>query len=356
VNGYQDTVVGRQYGRFYKNSFRQMSVFLGAWADLEVENWKDATYQCDNTCPPMDGCKCYDDYCAGSEQTGGQAVRCEQPSACNNCQTIVRAISPKCGVSAACLSPDQCVRGRKLTDLLPGCWLTIDFDRPWDITTGAWVTGSANPHKAGTLLFRYSNGAGIPLSIQIQDMIRGLPIPGTGFAPTANWDDYAQNHIYPIYPGRTTFTGGVPGIQLAIAGDPASPVFPHLDYAQIYVGPPIGGKARELYWDETEQQVLSGQTACWSVPVDPSTDFSTAGDVRVMPILPPGATADLVYSISHLKQSEPQLAASASFAPWSETTSLFQQDKPTDGNWDVCVTNNGDDVVLGGMRLELIQK
>ena len=200
-------------------------------ADLETENWKDANYQCDDGCAPMDGCKCYDTYCRGGEQTQGEAVRCEAPSARQQLPDRRSLAWSQVRPVASLQRPHDCVRDRKLVALDAACWLPIQFTRPWDILSGSWVSGTANPHKAGTLLFRYSNGTPEELSIQIRDQIRNLTDPGTGFQPTGSWDNYDNKYIYPIYPGRTTFSPGTPGIEIAIAGDPASQ-FPHLDYAQ----------------------------------------------------------------------------------------------------------------------------
>src|SRR5262249_17546640 len=79
VNGYQDSLTGSQYVNYRNNQWRQLSVFTGAWADLEVENWKTAGYACDPNpvgCNGVDGCSCYDKYCAGD--VGGGI--CEKPS------------------------------------------------------------------------------------------------------------------------------------------------------------------------------------------------------------------------------------------------------------------------------------
>ena len=351
ANGYQDTITGSQFVEYRGNKYRQISVFLGAWADLETENWKDASYKCDDGCAPMDGCKCYDTYCRGGEQTQGEAVRCEAPSACNNCQTVVRSPGPKCGLSQACKGPDDCVRDRKLVALDAACWLPIQFTRPWDILSGSWVSGTANPHKAGTLLFRYSNGTPEELSIQIRDQIRNLPIPGTGFQPTGSWDNYDNKYIYPIYPGRTTFSPGTPGIEIAIAGDPASQ-FPHLDYAQIFVGPPLGVSPRELYWNTDPVDIDPNGVVCTKVRVEKDSDFRLASLVRVNLKLRDADPAALDVTLSHNGQKTAYLP-SKDDASWSEWDETFAKDDPREDAWEVCVNGNGSSGRIEAVQLEL---
>ncbi len=355
LNNYQDTVTGTENTQLYGKRFRQMSIFLGAWADLETDNWKDGLYRCDDTCAPMEGCKCYDSYCAGGENTqGGQPVRCESPSACNNCQTIVRAVDKKCGLSAACTGPDDCVRDRKLIDLGPECWLNVQFTRPWDIVTGSWVIGSANPHKAGTLLFRYSNDSGAPASIQIRDQIRNLPIPGGGFAPTGSWDKYDNKYIYPIYPGRSAFGGMTPAIEIAIAGDPAS-VFPHLDYAQLFVGPPMDVKPRELYWSTAAVALDPNATVCTKVVVEADSDFSKTGFVRILPQVSGAALSELSVTIRHNGVSA-EYQAEENDANWSKWNDTFSGQDPKRLPWEICVDSNGASGTLESVMLELMAR
>ena len=86
----------------------------------------------------------------------------------------------------------------------------------------------------------------------------------------------------PFYPGRAAFSGGLPGIEIALAADPAQ-AFPELDYAQIRIGPPFGQPARELYWENKVVDFNPGDSVCLSVTVDNNTDFSAAGDIRIRP-------------------------------------------------------------------------
>ena len=67
----------------------------------------------------------------------------------------------------------DCVRNHKLIALAPGCWLPIQFTRPYDVVSGSLVSGVANVHKAGTLTFRYAHLGPGPAGILLQDMIRG---------------------------------------------------------------------------------------------------------------------------------------------------------------------------------------
>ena len=339
-NGYQDWLTGTKFAVHYNKPRRRVSVFLGAWADLETGNWKPSWYQCDPSCggtADSDGCKCYDDYCSSGPQGG---LTCEKPSSCNNCQTIVRHPGAGCwGTDALCKVGD-CVRNRKLTGLAPGCWLPIQFTRPHDLLTGTPVAGNANMHKAGTLIFRYSHVGPGPAGVLLQDQIRGVPIPVPPFAPTGNTDVYANQTLYPIYPGRTVFTGALPGIEISLSADPTR-AFPELDYAQIHVGPPYGQTAREMYWSDSSAYFKVGQTVCQSVVVTNDTDFTQAGLVRFRPEIT-GANINLLnISLSHNGVAVPYVA-NPTDSPWSEWIPTFQNDSPTAGTWDICVNNAGD--------------
>ncbi len=357
LNSYQDVVSGTENTQIYGKSFRQMSIFLGAWADLEIENWKDGLYQCDSTCGTKDGCTCYDSYCRGGEGSQyGEPLRCETPGVCNNCQTIVRADTTKCGASAACKSPTDCVRGRKLVELDASCWINIQFTRPWDLLTGAYVSGNANPHKAGTLTFRYSNGTPSDLSIQIRDQIRSLPIPGSGFATTDSWDKYAVKSIYPIYPGRTTFGSTVPAIEIAIAGAPGS-TFPHLDYAQLFVGPPMGVSPRELYWNTKPIALDPKAPTCTKITVDATTDFATANFVRILPQLSGVDISAVKVYVTHGDQTEYYKPSDSKEEPlWSSWMESFFDHAPSREDWVVCVDSGGAKGSLDAVYLEFQQK
>ena len=357
LNSYQDTVTGHENTQIYGKTFRQMSIFLGAWADLEVENWKDGLYQCDASCGSKDGCSCYDSYCRGGEGSqSGEALRCESPGTCNNCQTIVRAVSTKCGASAACKGPDDCVRDHKLVALSPSCWINVQFTRPWDLLSGSYVSGTANPHKAGTLTFRYSNGNPEDLSIQIRDQIRSLSIPGGGFATTGSWDTYATKSIYPIYPGRASFAGSVPALEIAIAGDPAS-TFPHLDYAQLFVGPPMGVKPRELYWSLDKVDLSPKGPTCVKIVVDPSTEFTRANFVRILPQVSGVDLSEVKTSITHNGQTAYYQPSDSKDEPqWSTWMDTFFRDEPTKEPWLVCVDGGGAKGTIDNVYLELQQK
>lgn len=355
TNGYPDWLSGTTDAVHYNVSKRRLSVFLGAWADLETGNWKGAGYQCDAACGPTDGCGCYDRYCgAGFEGSGqGGGLTCEAPSACNNCQTIVRHPGPACwGTDATCKASD-CVRDRKLTSLAPGCWLPIQFTRPYDIMTGAPVGGVANMHKAGTLTFRYAHLGPGPAGILLQDVIRGTMIPAGNFIPTGSHDTYADHVVYPIYPGRSTFSGALPGIEIALAADP-SRAFPELDYAQVRIGPPFGQGARELYWENKTVDFNPGDTVCLSITVDSSTDFTTAGHIRVRPEVSGVSVQNLNISVAHNGVAATYTVDPAE-TPWSSWLSDFQADSPTNGTWDVCINNAGVAGTFLGASLELKQ-
>jgi hypothetical protein len=234
------------------------------------------------------------------------------------------------------------VRGNKLTSL--ACWLQINFMRPFDLLTNAWVSGSANTHKAGTLVFRYSNGTDKPGTIMIRDNIRGTPIASGNFAPTAGWDDYKLQMIYPVYPGRTTFSGGVPGIDISIKEDPSSLVFPHLDYAQIFVGPPFGVTPREQYDDgsSTTQTIPEDGTpqkyVRTLVPIDPKlTSLVHPTRVRIRPLVKHPKPSELQYIVIHGKSQ-----ATISGSTIDETGySQWQKDafsrETASGSWEVRV-------------------
>lgn len=352
-NGYQDWLSGTPRAVHYNNSKRRVSVFLGAWADLETGNWKDPGYRCDLTCGSGGGCACYDTYCASSETIGGGGLSCEAPSFCNNCQTIVRHPGPGCwGTNAKCKA-DDCVRNHKLTSLAPGCWLPIQFTRPYDLLSGAMVSGVANMHKAGTLVFRYAHVGPGPAGILLQDNIRGVPIWGGTFAPTGSHDLYADKTIYPIYPGRAVFTGPLPGIEISLAADPAH-AFPELDYAQIHIGPPFGQQPRELYWTHNVLPFNVGETVCQTVTVDNSTDFAHAGDVRIRPEISGATLTNLNFTISHIGQTVPTIHA-LNDAPWSQWLGNFQTDVPNNGVWEICIDNAGEAGTFEGVSLELKQ-
>lgn len=353
ANGYPDWLTGTSNAVHYNKSKRRLSVFLGAWADLETGNWKGAGYQCDSTCGGSDGCACYDRYCSSSFEGGGGGGGqfCEAPSFCNNCQTIVRHPGPTCwGTDATCKGSD-CVRNHKLTSLAIGCWLPIQFTRPFDVMSGAPVGGVANMHKAGTLTFRYSHPGPGPAGILLQDVIRGTPISAGSFAPTGSTNTYADHVVYPIYPGRSTFSGPLPGIEIALATDP-SRAFPELDYAQIRIGAPFGQPAREMYWETKDAPFVQGETVCLSVTVDSNTDFATAGDIRIRPDLSGASAQNLNITVTH-DGVQATYTVDPSDQPWSNWISDFQSHTPTNGTWDVCINSAGSAGTLHGVSLEM---
>ena len=355
-NGYQDWVTGTPKAVHYNNSKRRVSVFLGAWADLETGNWKGAGYRCDASCAPFDGCACYDRYCDSSFETGGGGGSqvCEAPSFCNNCQTVVRHPGPGCwGADAFCKTGD-CVRNHKLVALAPACWLPIQFTRPYDVLSGGLVAGVANMHKAGTLSFRYAHVGPGPASILLMDNIRGLPIFAGGFAPTGSHDIYSDHTIYPIYPGRAAFTGALPGIEISLAADPAH-AFPELDYAQIHIGPPFGQPARELYWEKKVVDFNPGDSVCLSVTVDNDTDFSAAGDIRVRPDIAGVSPQNLDITVAH-NGVQVSYALDPGDAPWSNWIGDFAADVPNNGTWDVCINNAPQAGTISGVSLEMKQR
>ncbi len=354
-NGYQDWLSGTPKAVHYNNSKRRMSVFLGAWADLETGNWKGPGYTCDASCAPFDGCACYEHYCASGFEGGGGggSQLCEAPSFCNNCQTVVRHPGPACwGTDATCL-PGDCVRDHKLTGLAPGCWLPIQFTRPHDVLSGAPVAGVANKHKAGTLLFRYAHVGPGPAGVLLQDMIRGVPIVAGDFAPTGSHDIYANQLIYPIYPGRSVFTGALPGIEISLSADPGR-AFPELDYAQIHIGPPFGQSPRELYWQRGPIDFKPGDTACLSITVENDTDFAQAGDIRILPEVAGAPLQQQDITVSHNGMSV-SYVLDVNDSPWSKWIDTFRTDAPTNGTWDVCINNATDYGSFLGASLELKQ-
>ena len=350
LNDYQDTLTGTQKATFYSRDWRRLSVFLGAWADLETGNWKDAGYQCSHTCAPTDGCDCYDNYCNGHEGTGGNGLQCERPSFCNNCQTIVRHPGWSCGNDATCNAGD-CVRDRKLTYLAPGCWLNIEFTRPYDLLSGTLVSGTANPHKAGTLLFRYSHVGPGPARIQIKDNIRTMMIPGGVFPPTGSTNTYKNKMVYPIYPGRAAFSGSLPGIEIAITSDPAS-AFPELDYAQLFVGPPPDTQPRELYWINKSASFSAGDTVCQSIQVENTTDFQKAGLVRIRPRLSGVNPETENITLTHGGVTA-TYGIDANDSPWSTWMGDFATHNPTMGYWHVCINGASAAGSFDGAALEM---
>ena len=336
ANDYQDTLTGTQKATFYQRDWRRLSVFLGAWADLETANWKDAGYQCDSACPPSDGCSCYDRYCQGREGTTGNGLQCEQPSFCNNCQTIVRHPGWACGYDATCKAGD-CVRDQKLAYLSPGCWLTIQFTRPFDLVSGTQVSGNANPHKAGTLLFRYAHVGAGPAAIQVQDQIRGRLIPSGVFDPTGSTDLYQNKMIYPVYPGRAVFSGTLPGIEIAISGDP-SYAFPQLDYAQIFAGPPPDTKPRELYWSTKAMPFNVGDTVCASIKVSSTSEIVKVGQVRMRPSLSGTLLEKEDITLEH-EGVVVRFNADVNDAPWSQWSGDFDGQPSMETPWQLCIHN-----------------
>lgn len=355
-NGYPDYITGTKNAVHYNALKRRLSVYLGAWADLETGNWKAPGYRCDAGCGPFDGCACYDRYCGSTFEGGGGSGSqvCEKPSACNNCQTIVRHPGPACwGTDAFCKGSD-CVRNHKLIALAPGCWLPIQFTRPYDVVSGSLVSGVANVHKAGTLTFRYAHLGPGPAGILLQDMIRGTPIPAGAFAPTGSHDVYADKAVYPVYPGRAAFSGGLPGIEIALAADPAQ-AFPELDYAQIRIGPPFGQPARELYWENKVVDFNPGDSVCLSVTVDNNTDFSAAGDIRIRPDIAGVSPQNLDITVAH-NGVQVSYALDPGDAPWSNWIGDFAADVPNNGTWDVCINNAPQAGTISGVSLEMKQR
>ena len=353
LNDYQDTLTGTEKATYYQRDWRRLSVFLGAWADLETGNWKDPSYQCSSTCGANDGCRCYDTYCNDHEVNGNGGLKCERPSACNNCQTIVRHPGWACGTDMPCKT-GECVRDQKLAYLVPGCWLNIQFTRPYDLVSGTQVSGNANPHKSGTLLFRYSHVGPGPAAIQIKDQIRNMPITGGLFAATGSTNVYQNKYIYPIYPGRTTFSGALPGIEIAITGDPAY-AFPELDYAQIFVGPPPGTKPRELYWITKALPFNAGDTACLPIKVESTSDFSKVGQVRIRPLLTGVLPEKENITVTHDTVTA-TYDIDGDDSPWSLWMEQFSSHDPKLGYWKVCVNGASGPGTFEGAYLEIEQR
>jgi hypothetical protein len=343
---------------------------LGDWADLEIDNWKAIDSKCGLSCPQVDSCECYGKYCAREQNLENGDLgppTCDYPSDCNICSTMVSPVlkGKVRGASADCEPASACVRGRKLTALDADYWMRVMFLRPFDLLSGAMVTGTANPHKAGSLLFRYTNGSGAAASIQIKDLIRNSMIDGHGFAPTAGWDDYQNKVVYPIYPGRVTFTDMTPGIDLAIAADPTSPAFPHLDYVQMWVGPPFGVPVREQYDDGVIGKNLipddGKSTIKTSIKIGSdgfATDFKQVRKVRFRIITSHPKLAELRMSVTHGTSKATIAGESLDADGWSTWQDAFGNDEPMGAVWQFQVLDqqsNGVSGVLQGVALEMQQ-
>ena len=351
ANGYQDAYSGSEFVTFRGLApKRQISAYTGAWADLEPGNWDGPP--CADVPGAKDGCSCYSTYCSREAENGGIGeAPAEAPGRCNICASFVKSNGCK-GTTVNCKPGTSCVRERALSSLTPGCWLDVGFTRPFDFLSGSWVTGTANLHKAATLIFSYANGTKSPASILIRDNLRALPISGAGFAPTAGWNDYQRKFIYPVYPGNATFSGSTPGIDIAIAVDPASPVFPYLDYAQLWASPPFGEQRREIYWSENEQAFFPGDRVCSPLKVEADTDFTRAGLVHFRPQVSGADLSELTITLTHGNKTV-EYHPSGKDSEWSAWEDAFASDDPLKGGWELCIESPGSTGVLEKWQMEL---
>jgi hypothetical protein len=370
-----------EYVKWRGNYWRQITTYLGAWADLEDSNWKDAAYQCNNACPgaiPGGGyysfSSCSPNGGGGLPNGGGGGEgqgsasgyrggcaspdpRCEHPTVWNICQTKV--YSGVIGaVSADCTPKSQCVAGRKLVSMPPGQWLRVEFTRPYryNFTTANWDLniGTVNPHLAGTLAFHYSNGSPGNAGILIQDRLRSFAVtPVTDFPPTGGDDNYAVHTVYPWYPvAPSSPSSGELGVDIDIGSGAGT--FPHLDYVQMWVGPPIGGKSQELWWNSEPVDLEQG-TVCVNVEVESSSGISAVSGVRVRPQVHGAKLQDLQVSLRHGDVTHaPRRFDSAT--SWSEWSPRFSGQNPQQGAWELCVTSPSAGGTLERVDIEMKQR
>ena len=359
---YQNPAEADQFAVYRGNLWRQMTVYLGAWADLEEDNWKSAAYQCSDRCPgALNGGGYYPfPSCSNGGSEGGRGgyrggcelpdKDCEPPSVWNICQTKVFQ-GPLGALSGDCKPATDCVGGRKLVSLPAGQWLRVNFTRPYryDFATGSWVLvlGSVNEHKAGTLAFRYSNGSGTNAGILIQDLIRASTRSVSDFADTGGADSYKLHTVYPYYPVAPATPTDL-GVDVAIGSDPARP-FPQLDYVQMWVGPPIGWKPRELYWNAEAVSIVRG-TVCSRVPIEQGTDLVRAGRVRFRPQLQ--RAKDVQLTLTHGSTTIRYVPGEDGWSDWSKA---FLKEDLKRGTWDVCVTSTSDGGSLARADVEIEQ-
>jgi len=93
-------------------------------------------------------------------------------------------------------------------------------------------------------------------------------------------------------------------------------------------------------------------TVCSKVVVEPDSDFSKTGFVRILPQVSGAALSELSVTIRHTGVSA-EYQPEENDANWSKWNDTFSGQDPKRQPWEICVDSNGASGTLESVMLEL---
>ena len=145
--------------------------------------------------------------------------------------------------------------------------------------------------------------------------------------------------------------------------DPASPVFPNLDYAQYWVGMPYGEQAVRGRYDDGGKVKgpipEDGEAViCTAIQVGGDgfkSDFSQVHNVRLRVDSNHPNKGQLQLTLTHGKTSIVIQGASLDTNGWSPFVPDFYSDAPAAGAWKVSILDTVSDGVTGTLNTVYVE-